>query len=189
MHERLSSHLAGPFWRWAEIVTNECTSCARVRGRSKGKKKEWNIESYEIISRLIEFKKREGQGKQRRNGPLAFISRVHPLINSCTSSGPTSFRSQASVHCGFAGSLDVTPLRLEFFLEPPSLLRNTRAKKDMVRDIRRRNSTTDKHYKRRLQKKGRVHVTASEGQRKKVEVEQRRAPSQQWVFYFFARQH
>lgn len=51
-------------------------------------------------------------------------------MRSCTSSGATSVRSQASVHLGFAGMRSVAAVGLDCFLEAlASLLRKTREKK------------------------------------------------------------
>lgn len=51
---------------------------------------------------------RLGVGPSPRNGflddiPRFLISTVHPVTNSCTSSGSTEGRAQPSVHLGFAG--------------------------------------------------------------------------------------
>jgi hypothetical protein len=55
--------------------------------------------------------------------PLDFNSIVHPLINSCTSSGSTVFRVHASSHRGFGGATStfvcwVAPFFLEAFAGP-----------------------------------------------------------------------
>lgn len=51
-------------------------------------------------------------------------------MRSCTSSGATSVRSQASFHLGFAGIESVAAEDLDCFLEAlASLLRKTREKK------------------------------------------------------------
>jgi hypothetical protein len=55
--------------------------------------------------------------------PLDFNSAVHPLINSCTSSGSTVFRVHASSHRGTTGATLVSgcwtaPLFLDTFAGP-----------------------------------------------------------------------
>lgn len=63
------------------------------------------------------------------NPPRAFNSCAQPRMRSCTSSGATSVRSQASVHLGFAGIKSVAVEGLDCFLEAlASLLRKTREK-------------------------------------------------------------
>ena len=65
--------------------------------------------------------------------PFDLSSFVHPLSNSWTSSGSTSFRNQASAQRGFGGGGGALPLRWDCFLfleveAAGSLLRNREKK-------------------------------------------------------------
>ena len=55
-----------------------------------------------------------------QGAPLDFNSRVHPDSNSTTSSGSTRVRTQASLHCGLAGTLSPFTEILVFFLDEES---------------------------------------------------------------------
>lgn len=68
----------------------------------------------------------------RAHAPRAFNSAVQPCSSSCTSSGPTSVRAQASVHWGLAGSVFATPFCFVCFLELLASLRNIRKKDGIV---------------------------------------------------------
>ena len=71
--------------------------------------------------------------------PLDFSSAVHPLSNSCTSSGSTSFLVHASSHFGLGGGAGASSGSLICFLDfvlaltaPASLLLNTREKNGIL---------------------------------------------------------
>jgi len=134
LHQLISADGGAFLERLVEVITDKGAGGARVGAWSEGQKKERGIESY---TRRMISEPENARGSRNSttwlrtefHPPRAFNSCTQPRMRSCTSSGPTSVRCQASVHLGFAGPGSTAAGLACLLAALESLLRKTRLKK------------------------------------------------------------